>query len=193
MPSILVLLKELDATTIARKVGRAHDTARNQYYCPSNTVRDFDEFCDIIGDYYNYHFSTCVSHGGMLSRVDAVGKAKELLRSHYQRHGDGMQAAFSDAYYGTNSGLRRVLDVIADVLRTESAEHHIRNLFDENIKPCSWDDKVEIIRQFFDVFGHCLPPSIRIDKPESYASNYEELIRGLAMSLEEQWKRLRNP
>jgi hypothetical protein len=193
MPSISALLRELDPTTIARKVALAHDTARNRYSCPSETVRDFDEFCDIIGDYYNYHFSTCIAHGGTLSRVDALGEAKKLLLQHYQRHADGVQAAFDDARYGTNSGLRRVLDVIADVLRAESIENHVRNAFDENVKPSSWDHKVEIIRQFFDALGPFLPPTLRKDQPESYATNYEDLIRGFAASMEEQWKRLRNP
>ena len=64
MPHIESLLMELDERNLARKVGLEHDNARISFPLHSNTVSSFDEFMQVIGEYYNYHFSRCVSYGG---------------------------------------------------------------------------------------------------------------------------------
>ena len=61
MVSIDALLKEIDERVIAKKVGIPNDEARISFDIKKNTVDDFDEFSRIIGDYYNHHFTQCVS------------------------------------------------------------------------------------------------------------------------------------
>ena len=85
MPSITGLLNEIDERTIARREGLPHDEARIRYPLRSNTIGNFDEFSNAIADYYNYHFTACVSRGGHLSRSEAAGRAKELLEKEYRR------------------------------------------------------------------------------------------------------------
>ena len=62
--SIDSLLAELHERTIAQRIGIPHDEARMRYPLQSNIVGSFDEFSRIISDYYNKHFTACVSHGG---------------------------------------------------------------------------------------------------------------------------------
>ena len=64
MSSIDSLCDALDEVTIARNVGIAHDDARAAYILRRNTVSSFDEFNDLIADYYSYHIGQCVVHGG---------------------------------------------------------------------------------------------------------------------------------
>jgi hypothetical protein len=73
--------------------------------------------------------------------------------------------------------MRIVLDTIADRLKDESVERYIRDVFDRHVAPNSWEQKVEIIRQFIDQTGVDLGSSINKDQPERYAHNYMELIR----------------
>jgi len=177
MGSLEGLLAEMDELAIARNVGVRHDEARMQYSLTKNTVSSFQEFTDVISHYYNHHVSKCVVHGGFLSGSEAAGRAKELLVQEYRRQGGNVTTAYNDAHDGTNGGLRVVLDRIAEQLKAESVERHIRDAFDRFVDPTSWDQKVDIIKQFLARFGHMLSSSIRADQPERYAQNYEELIR----------------
>ena len=153
MVSIDRLLKELDELAIAKKVGLPNDEARISYQLKSNTVDNFDDFARIIGDYYNHHFSKCVSRGGRLSASEAAGRAKEILEREYRRRSGDLISAYNDAHDGTNGGLRVILDTIAESIKAESVERYIRDAFDRHVTPNSWEKKVEIIRQFIHQTG----------------------------------------
>jgi len=184
MAAMDYLLAALNERTIAQQVGLRHDEARMQYHLPSNTVRTFDEFGNVIADYYGYHFQ-CVSNGGSLSPMDAAGRAKEVLDQEYRRRRQSdIVGAFNDAHDVTNGGLRVVLDTIAEALKVEFVERYIRDVFDRCVAPNDWDTKVEIIRQFIRQCGANLASSIRADQPERYAQNYQDLIRSYVDSLQ---------
>ena len=184
MVSIRSLLIELEEKTIAQKIGIPHDEARMRYPLRSNTVGNFDEFSWVIGDYYNHHFTNCVSSGGMLSETEASSRAKELLEQEYRRRRGDIVTAYNDSHDGTNGGLRVVLDTIAEALKAKSVERYIRDAFDRYVAPSSWEQKVDIIRQFIAQFGDLLASSIRSDQPERYAQNYQELIHSYVTALQ---------
>ena len=184
MVSIRSLLIELEEKTIAQKIGIPHDEARMRYPLRSNTVGNFDEFSWVIGDYYNHHFTNCVSSGGMLSETEASSRAKELLEQEYRRRRGDIVTAYNDSHDGTNGGLRVVLDTIAEALKAKSVERYIRDAFDRYVAPSSWEQKVDIIRQFIAQFGDHLASSIRSDQPERYAQNYQELIHSYVTALQ---------
>jgi hypothetical protein len=183
MGSLSTILEQLDERYIAKNIGIPHDGARGSYRLATNTVPDIDMFRQIIGDYYNYHFTTCVSHGGSLSATEAQGRAKEIIESNYRNHGSDFVGAFNDAHDGTNGGLRIILDKIAQQLKEEAIERHIRKVFDDEVKPNSWEDKVDIIRQFISRCGQDVFQQVDVSKPERYASNWTELIRAYIDSL----------
>ena len=183
MVSAQSVLSALEEREVARRVGIPHDETRMRYPLERNTVRDFDDFSHVTGDYYNHHFTTCVSNGGALSRSEAAGRAKEALERHYRRRNGDIVSAFNDAHDGTNGGLRVILDTIAELLKAEAVERYIRDVFDRHVAPNSWDDKVELIRQFIERCGPDLSMSIQTDRPERYAHDYSELIRAYVDSL----------
>lgn len=176
MASINSLLEALNERTIATRIGIPHDEARMRYPLQSNTVGSFHEFSDIIGDYYNYHFTTCVSGGGSLSRAEAASRAKEILELEYRRLQGDIVTAFNDAHDGTNGGMRLVLDKIADGLKAESVKRYVREMFDRHVAPNAWEEKVAIIRQFIAQCGAYLSSSIQAHQPERYAQDYQNLI-----------------
>jgi len=184
MATIDILLEALDERNIAQHVALAHDETRAGYPLKSNTAGDFDQFSRLISDYYNHHFSRCISGGGTLPGTEASGRAKEILEHEYRRRNGDIVAAFNDAHDGTNGGLRVQLDLIAEALKAESVERYIREMFDRYVAPNSWEDKVEIIRQFIRQCGANLNSSIRADQPERYAQNFRELIHSYVVSLQ---------
>jgi len=177
MATINSLLSALDEQTIARLIGIPHDEARLRYHLTSNTVRDFDEFSAIIADYFNYHYTMCVSNGGRLSPSESYGRAKELIEREYRKRRGDIVSAFGDGHHGTRGGMRVVLDIIAEGLKAEVVERYIDDAFDRHVAPNSWEQKVDIIRQFISQYGHVLSSSIVAGQPERYAHDYTELIR----------------
>ena len=177
MATINSLLSDLDERVIAQRIAISHDEARMQYHLPSNTVADFDQFSDIIADYYNYHNARCVSNGGTLARRDAYGMAKALLENEYRRRRGDIVSAFNDAHDGTNGGLRAILDIICEGLKAEVVERYVHDAFDRHVAPNSWDQKVDMIRQFISCFSNILSSSVVASQPERYAHDYSELIR----------------
>lgn len=178
MATLDTLLAALDERRIAREIGIPHDEARMRYALRSNTVPDFHTFSAIIGDYMRHHYAACISHGGTLSPVEAVGRAKEILDREYRRSNGDMMSAYGNAVDGVEGGLRTVLDRLSDALKVEAVERYTRDCFDRLVAPNDWDRKVELIRQFVRHLGHQLNGSIQADRPERYASDYKELIRG---------------
>ena len=184
MSSIKNLLADLEEKTIAQRIGIPHDEVRIRYHVRSNTVGSFEEFTRVSAEYYAKHFTTCITHGGSLPASDAASRAKELLEREYQRRGGTIITAYNDAHDGTNGGLREILDKIADGLKAESVERYIRDAFDRHVTPNSWEEKVEIIRQFIAQCGVPLSSTIQPDHPERYASNYWELIQSYISGLQ---------
>jgi len=177
MGTIHSMLAALDEREMARQVTMAHDEARMRYHLSSNTVMDFDQFSTVIADYYNHHYTSCISRGGRLSHSDAYAEAKNSLEREQRKRGGDVVTVYNDAHDGTNGGLRVVLDTIADSLKAEAVERYTTAVFDRHVAPNSWEQKVEIIRQFIACCGSMLAGSISHDQPERYARDYSELIK----------------
>lgn len=176
MSTVGDLLNALDDRTIAKKVGSQHDDARNRYPLRANTVGSMQEFTVLIGDYYNYHFTRCVSHGGELSHVDAQDRAKEVIEREYRRRRGDVISCYTDVHDGTNGGARAVLDLIADALKAEAVQRYVRGMFDQYVARNDWGQKVEVIRQFIAHCGVDLSECIDVAHPERYAGDYVDLI-----------------
>lgn len=190
MSNIDDLCAAISEPAIAQHVGIAHDEARLAYRLPGNknTITNFDEFNALIADYYNHHLTQCVTHGGGLAHFEAAGRACEILEREYKHQGGDLMSAYRDAHGGTNGGMRIILDIIADHLKTESAERYVRGAFHRYVDPASWDERVEIISQFFERNPLFLPPYIDINRPERYAQNYDELIKAFVDGLKKFFK-----
>ena len=104
------ILRELDETYLVKHITKIHDEARIQYPLKSITVGDDTEFDDTIADYYNYHFTKCISSGGKLTRAESAGRAKEIITKEYRRKGMDKLSAYSDGKTGMNGGMRAILD-----------------------------------------------------------------------------------
>jgi hypothetical protein len=183
MAAIDELVYALQDTTVAQRIGNPHDEARMQYHTARNTVRHWREFEDIIADYWIAHYGQCVAPGARLSRVEALGQAKEILEREYRRRHSDIAGAFVDARDGTNSGLRGVLDALADGIKDQSIRHYATDQFDSRVSPHDFEAKVMIIRDFIARFGAQLGDAIQRNRPERYAQDYRELIEAYVEDL----------
>ena len=81
--------------------------------------------------------------------------------------------------------MRAALDVIAEALKAEAIERYVRDAFDRHVAPNSWEQKVDMIRQFISWCGSALSSSIVASQPERYARDYGELIRAYVEGLKQ--------
>lgn len=183
MGTIDSLCAALDEVAIARNVGIAHDEARAAYTLNKNTVSNFEEFNNLLANYYRHHVSRCVVQGGSVAHFEAAGRASEILEAAFRRQGHNLMSAYRDAQDGTNGGMRIILDVLAEQLKEESVERYVRHAFNSHVDPTSWPQKVDIISQFISRNQHILGPSIDSVHPERYAQNYDELIKAFMNAL----------
>jgi hypothetical protein len=183
MSSIDSLIRALDERTIAVKISRNHNDARVQYRLDSSVVESWPEFETIIGQYFNHHYSQCVSSGGRLDPGKARSRAKEIIEREYRRrHGD-IASAYEDAVSGTNGGLGRVLDTLANGILAEAIEDYVRDQFDSFIQPISFEEKVSAICALFSIIGPHLASSVQLNRPERYAKDYRAVIEAYTEGL----------
>lgn len=177
------ILDALSETSIAHNVSEKHDELRAKYTLKSNRVASTQEFEQVIGDYYNYHYSAAITHGGRLSETKAVREAEKAIETAYRRQGKNVTLAYSNATKGLDGGMRRVLDCIADEIKIEDEETYMNGVFSHYVDKYSYDEKVEIIRQFMEHCHTLLGDEVDQSRPERYADDYIELIRAYLNSI----------
>ena len=69
------IMHALSEVEIAQAVGKRHDDARLRYPV-SGPVSDFAGFERAIGEYFAYHFSTCIVDGARMPLFEAQERAK---------------------------------------------------------------------------------------------------------------------
>jgi hypothetical protein len=72
--------------------------------------------------------------------------------------------------------LRSILDLIADYFKVESTRNHMRKVLDDEVRPNSLDDKIDIIKQFMNHCGPDISQYLDQSRPEAYIENYDGLI-----------------
>ena len=182
MSTLDKIMEELDEIYIVKHITQKHDEARMNYRLSSITVISDQEFDSVIGDYYNYHHSKCVAPGAKLSDADAKSRAKEIVFGAYRNQRKDKLQAYADGKNGTNGGMREILDIILNGMKYQAVESHMRDVIDRYVSPSGFDEKVSIVRQLLGQIDN-LPSYINRDRPEQYASDYEELIKGLVESI----------
>lgn len=190
MSTLDKIMEELDELYIVQHITQKHDEARMNYRLTSITVSSDHEFDEVIGDYYNYHHSYCVTPGAELSPADARSKAKRIVFGVYRNQNKDKLQAYADGKNGTNGGMREILDIILDGMKHEAIDSHMRDVFDRYISPSSFDEQTSIVRQLL-AKTEGLPSYINRNNAEHYARDYEDLIRGLVESKNALFSKLR--
>lgn len=113
----------------------------------------------------------------------ARSRAKEIIEHEYRRHHGDIVSAYEDAVSGTNGGLGRVLDTLANGILAEAIEDYVRDQFDSYIQPISFEEKVSAIRALFSIIGPHLASSVQLDRPERYAKDYRAVIEAYVEGL----------
>jgi len=178
MTTLELIKQELDPRLMARRVGSVHDDARIRYRLRSNRVEDFEEFIQVLMNYYNYHHQHCF--GSMLPLLEASERAKEIVERGLRHHGGNLLSGYEQARTGVHGGMRVMLDLIADHLREEGIRRHVNHVIDQYVIPTNWDEKVALIKELLEFF---VDATIDCSTPERYASDYKALVEVYILNL----------
>lgn len=190
MAKIHDLIQMVSEGEINRKLGQNHDKARMLYRQETNTIRDTEEFEVMIGDYYNHH-QHIVENASPLPLRQASHTAKGILDQEYRRDGGDWFSAYTDCRDGFHGGLHTVLNRIAEGLKYRDVQSYIEDCFNKYAPRDDFEAKVELIRQFFQYYGHHLPLEMQSDRPERYAVNFQDLIYAYVNGLRQTASQLR--
>lgn len=173
------VLEALDFNRIIEQIEHPHNNAREAYGEVRGPIRTFQDYSDIIGDYYRHHFTRCLARGGSMPKWHACSRAKEIIQQEYdEKYHGNIVMAFNDAHKGHRSGIRAQLDLIAERLKAESVQRYMRDVLDRHIEPDNWDARVEIVRQIFARYPQ-IATMTGSPSPEKYAQKYVEFIQQL--------------
>ena len=182
MTKLQSLIRAVDERTIAERVGLVHDRARNNFPSRLTNVGSYDEFAGLLGEYYQFHRRQ--TWGANVPKREAAGLAQQIVTQDYAQNYKGdFVTAYNNAHDGTDGGLRRILDIIADSLKQEAISVYVRDQFDRCVTPNNWSSKVAIMSEFFRHFGRYLDPTVRTDQPERYATDYMIVINSYVQGL----------
>jgi hypothetical protein len=178
-----VILTEIDAGTLATKIGKPIDAARACYRMEAITVDSAEEFSDAITALFLHLLRHTRAVVSIVNEHAIAGGALALLGRAFARRG-GENAARAEARDGFHGGLRLVLDLMTDQYKFEEQAKHVSQVFDQALDPLDWNAKVALVKTLLQRIGPLLPADLQAEPPERFAKNMQALVHAYVSSLD---------
>lgn len=177
------VLSEISSETLAQKIGLPIDAARAAYAMDVVTIESNQAFNDTISAFYLH----VLRHTGAApAPVDSQAVADEafsLLARAFANKG-GEDAARAEGRFAVSGGMRFVLDVMTEQLKSEKQGNHVHRVLKDAVDPLDWDDRVAFMAVLLDRIGPQLPPELRNRSPRVYARQYHTIVQAYVKSLD---------
>lgn len=180
---VQLVISEISPEALARKIGLPIDAARAAYVLDRVVTDSYEEFQEVVRSFY----TTLVHHTGAApAPADPEALASEsldLVERAFHDQG-GITAAWADVRWGSNSGLRGVLDAMTRQYKLEQQSKHVNRVTKAWLDPLDWPRRVDFTRAFFQHIGPQLPADLRCQPPERFARHYEAVLHTYARSFD---------
>lgn len=171
------VMRHLHPQVIIEKIEVPHDTARGSYSLQTSIARSHLEFQNILIDYVDHHMRSVI--GTSLPPEYLLSKAKGYI---------GNEDRFNQALYigmsGTDGGMVRVLNDIAEGFKNEAKEGYYSYVLDSFIDPLLFNEVVELMRELKNKLGQYAPQPFNYLEPEAMAANHKSILWQYIMSLQ---------
>jgi len=160
MANLNSFLKLIDPDNTIYETEQRTSEAINSFNAGSGSVSDINDFQDLLGRFYWHVDSNILGIGGKSNpnREFTRGLALNVINELYGNR--GLKTAYEMASAGVEGGLYRVLKDFAE----QRAEYYINNGIStrvyEFLKNMSFDEKLDVAREYKRRFGHILPAEI---------------------------------
>ncbi len=173
MKNIQYILDLLRSNKISEEVDKPHYMIREGYNLPRYKAEDYDDCCNIIIHYYQYHFRAWMKSSTTMPRDIAFGQAKQML----DKGQGGFIKHVKNAIWGRESGLIGLIDTIADTLREDSVAKYVDYVLSTHVNPMDFDLKVHFMKQYLKQYAIPVLPGERLMSAYELASNFDAVIK----------------
>jgi len=177
------VLLQISEEALARNIGLPIDTARGTYVMSDVIIDSSEMFHDAVAAFYLAMLRHMDTRAFAMDDDRLKTKAYSLLERAFRDKG-GIDAAQSQARYGTNGGMRLVLDAMTEQFKVEQQAEYVDRIIKTAVDPLDWDDRVAFMKAFMDRLGPYLPSEIRNQSPMRFARHYREIIRTYVHSVD---------
>ena len=178
------VIRSLNQRGLAEKIDIPVDSARASFILEKSTISSYEQFLDIVTAFMIHLL--CHLDQMDLNSIDhktCRNDALELLDKAYKPQ-DGFRTAYLRATEGIESGIRGVIDKMADQYKYEQKRKYANMIFKDSLNVMSWKEKVDFMRSALERIGHLLPQDIRDQPPERFAGDFEVITKAVIESLD---------
>lgn len=168
------IMEATSEETLAREIGEPIDNARLSFTLGHGQVRTLEEFVDVISRLYLYLLWHTCPEPPERDFATASDEAIQLVQDAYAPDG-GFKAALSDARKGRNAGLRGVLDRMTEHYKNERYANRVTRILKTAINQLNDNELIEFTKRILEWLKPFLPEEVQNERPEFYASHYEDL------------------
>ncbi len=165
---------------------------RQTFHCPY-TVRDYEEFKDVILSYYALYQKTFYNADiGTKNNEYWRHHAYEFAQHHLTKYNPGLQQHHArdlreqerNSITGRHGGMIRVIDTFTDAIINYHHEQHLHAVFFDLIAPSDYDTRLRLADEFLKKFGSALFPGQQLLPHYLVGLNLEEFITNYVRQLQ---------
>jgi hypothetical protein len=164
-------MTHLNPKVIIEKTELPNDTARGKYSLKSSIARSYQEYEKTIIDYMDFHFKE-VYKGNSFPPEMLRDRADKYLK----KTGGLTETSAYIALSGANGGIPYLLNLIAEAIKEEMKRAYFDYVITTFINPLSFQEVVELMREFKSSLVNYSPKSFAYIEPEAMAADYKEVI-----------------
>jgi hypothetical protein len=183
-PILETIFSEIDVDNLCEKVSHPIDNARASFLLESVTAESYEDFNAIISSYYLHILQHTRQVIDPIKKEAVQSEAMALLERSFTSKG-GIKAAWAEARDATQGGLRFVLDTMTDQFKREENEKYVGYVLKSAMDPLDWEGKVDTVGKLISRLQNGLPPEIKLNPPERYASDFDEIVRAYVYSIDQ--------
>lgn len=163
------LMEHLNPKMIIEKTQTPHDNARAGVTLQSSIVGSYPEFESLLIAYVHHHMEQ--TWGGAPPPDMCLDRARMFLDKSM-----GYDNAVFIAMSGADGGIHYVLNEISNGFKEEAKRAYFTYIVDSFIEPMSFEETVEVMREFKERVGTYSPASFGYISPEQMAAKYKEIL-----------------
>lgn len=163
----------LSLHAVSEKVHLPHKMIRERYRVRKYAADSYEDACDELTRYYQYHWQTWMRTSTGLPADYAFAAVRAIL--------DGQQGGFvvavKNAIRGRQGGLVALVDAIAEAIEKDALERYIRWVIDSMICRLDYEQVIAFARQYLAQYGRYILPGEEMMSEYELAANLDALIR----------------
>lgn len=164
------IMKYLNPKNIIEHTEAPSDTARGKYSLKSSIAKSYHEYEKIVIDYLDFHYKAVFNNTSFPPNI-LRGRADQYLR----KTGGLINSAFI-GLSGANGGMNHILNIISEGVKEEMKRSYFDYVVTTYISPLSFDEVVELMREFKSKLISYSPQSFTFIEPEAMAKDFQTIL-----------------